>query len=185
MTTQTAIHQTKVLALSGSLRAGSVNTALLRAAAAAAPEGINVCVFESLGELPLFNPDLEASDPAAVRRLREQIIGADALLIACPEYAHGVPGAMKNALDWMVSNESFVDKPIALINSASRAKHAQAALREIVTTMSARVIEEACILLEGIVVAPRGIVDRAAVDSHLAQALKALQNAVFARTGNE
>jgi chromate reductase, NAD(P)H dehydrogenase (quinone) len=168
---------TKILAISGSLRARSINTALLRAAAAAAPPGIEVSLCQSVGCLPLFNPDLEASDPAPVRRLREQIIGANALLIACPEYAHGVPGAMKNALDWMVGNEAFVHKPVGLINAAARATHAQAALREIVTAMSARVVEGACLVLERRFVATQGIVDLAGVESDLARALQALRDA--------
>jgi chromate reductase, NAD(P)H dehydrogenase (quinone) len=177
MTSSATVLTTKVLALSGSLRAASINTALLRAAAAAAPQGVHVSLFDSIGDLPAFNPDLQASDPPAVRRLREQIMGADALLIACPEYAHGVPGAMKNALDWMVGNESFVHKPVALINAASRAKHAQEALREIVTTMSARLVQEACLLLEGSVVAPGGVVNQLAVNARLAQSLSVLRAA--------
>ena len=77
--------------------------------------------------------------------LREQILATDALLIASPEYAHGVSGVMKNALDWMVGNESFVDRPVGLLNASPRASHAQAALRETITTMSARIIDAACI----------------------------------------
>ena len=102
-------------------------------------------IADSLGALPLFNPDLEASDPASVAALYRQIVDADALIIASPEYAHGVTGVMKNALDWMVGNDSFVNKAVAIFNASPRAIHAPAALREIVKTMSARVIEEACI----------------------------------------
>ncbi len=135
----------KILAISGSLRRASLNTALLRAAVRIAPPGIEVTLYRGLGELPLFNPDLEATGPAPVAALREQILASDALLIASPEYAHGVTGAIKNALDWMVGNESFVNKPVALLNASPRATHAQAALRETVSTMSARLVEEACI----------------------------------------
>jgi NAD(P)H-dependent FMN reductase len=95
----------------------------------------------------LFNPDLEASDPAPVVALREQIIAADALLIASPEYAHGVSGVMKNALDWMVSSEAFVYKPVAVLNASPRASHALAALRETLSVMSAQLIESASITL--------------------------------------
>ena len=135
----------KILAISGSLRKASLNTTLLRAVARIAPPRIEVTLFRGLGDLPLFNPDIEATEPAAVVALREQIIASDALLIASPEYAHGVTGAIKNALDWMVGNESFVNKPVALLNASPRATHAQAALRETVSTMSARLIDEACI----------------------------------------
>lgn len=136
-----------ILAVSGSLRKASVNTALLRAITRMAPDDITVLLYRGLGELPLFNPDIESPEPAPVASLRRQIVAADALLIASPEYAHGVTGAMKNALDWMVGNESFVYKPVALLNTSARATHAQAALRDTLTTMSARIIDDACITL--------------------------------------
>jgi chromate reductase len=135
----------QILAISGSLRNASLNTALLRAVARIAPPGIEVVLYRGLGDLPLFNPDIEATDPEPVVTLRNQILVSDALLIASPEYAHGVTGAIKNALDWMVGNETFVNKPVALLNASPRATHAQAALRETVSTMSARLVEEACI----------------------------------------
>ena len=135
----------KILAISGSLRAASLNSALLRAVARLAPADISVVLYRGLGDLPLFNPDIEASDPPPVAELRTQILSADALLIASPEYAHGVTGVMKNALDWMVGCEAFVHKPVALLNASPRAVHAQAALRETVTMMSACIIDEASI----------------------------------------
>ena len=98
----------KILAISGSLRKASLNSALLRAVARITPAGIEVELFRGLGELPLFNPDIEVPEPAAVAILREQIMASGALLIASPEYAHGVSGVIKNALDWMVGNETFL-----------------------------------------------------------------------------
>ncbi|OBS09856.1 NADPH-dependent FMN reductase [Acidihalobacter prosperus] len=135
----------KILAISGSLRQASLNSLLLRAVARLAPAGIEVTLYRGLGELPLFNPDLEADVCTPVADLRRRILQTDALLIASPEYAHGVTGAIKNGLDWMVGNETFVDKPVALLNASPRAVHAQAALRETLCTMSARIIDEACI----------------------------------------
>lgn len=135
----------RILAISGSLRKASLNSALLRAVARITPPGIDVLLYRGLGDLPLFNPDIEPTAQASVEALRRQILNSDALLIASPEYAHGVTGAMKNALDWMVGNETFVDKPVALLNTSPRATHAQAALREIVSTMSARIVNEASI----------------------------------------
>ncbi len=135
----------KFLAICGSLRAASHNSALLRAMARLAPAATSIELYRGLGDLPLFNPDIEASDPAPVAALRARIIAADALLIASPEYAHGITGAMKNALDWMVGCEAFVHKPVALLNASPRATHAQASLREIVTMMSAQVVEEASV----------------------------------------
>ena len=136
-----------ILALSGSLRAASENTRLLRALARLAPAGVEVIVYSGLGELPLFNPDIEFPNPPAVAALREAINAADAVIIASPEYAHGVSAVIKNALDWMVGNESFVNKPVVVLNAAPRATHAYLALHEMVTMMSANVIDAACITL--------------------------------------
>lgn len=138
----------EVLALSGSLRAASENTRVLRAAARIVPADVRVTVYAGLGVLPLFNPDSEFPYPEPVAALRQAIISAQAVVIASPEYAHGISGVMKNALDWMVGNESFVDMPVALVNAAPRAIHAYLALRETVTMMSARVIDAACITLK-------------------------------------
>jgi len=136
----------RLLALSGSLRAASHNTNLLKAAQRLAPAGLEISLCEALGELPPFNPDFDIDvPPAPVRRLRAAVGSSDGLLIACPEYAHGVPGVFKNALDWLVGSSEFPNKPVALFNASPRAAHAQAALREILTTMSARLIDEASI----------------------------------------
>jgi NAD(P)H-dependent FMN reductase len=169
-----------ILAISGSLRAASLNSTLLRAAARLAPEDMRVELYAGLGQLPLFNPDLEASDPPAVAELRTALLDADGVLIASPEYAHGVTGAMKNALDWMVGSEAFVDKPVALLNAAPRAVHAQAALAEIVTVMSARVIQAASITLPilGSNLDEAGIVSHPAISVALRDALLALRAAI-------
>jgi chromate reductase len=90
----------RVLAISGSLRAGSYNTALARAAAAAAPAGVEVELFGGLGDLPLFDADLEGEEPDSVRRLRQSIREADAVLFVTPEYNGSIPGVLKNAVDW-------------------------------------------------------------------------------------
>ena len=97
-----------------------------------------------LGRLPLFNPDLEgaAEMPPAVRALHLAVANADALLIASPEYAHGVSATLKNALDWLVGFEPFIHKPVAVINAAPRAHHADDALRETLRTMSAGLVGE-------------------------------------------
>lgn len=90
----------RVIAFAGSLRTGSLNRALLRAAAANAPDGMHVDVWD-LADIPLFDGDIEAAgDPVAVVRFKRAIADADAMLIACPEYNHGVPGVLKNAIDW-------------------------------------------------------------------------------------
>src|SRR3954454_23290411 len=135
----------KILAISGSLRAASTNTALLRAAALLAPEEVEIDLYMGLGGLPHFNPDLEDAEPPAVTELRARVREAGGLLFAVPEYAHGVPGALKNLLDWLVGGEEFIYKPVALLNASPRATHAQASLRETITTMSGPLVEEASI----------------------------------------
>jgi NAD(P)H-dependent FMN reductase len=124
-----------------------MNAALLRATARLAPQGIVVELFHGLGGLPLFNPELEVQMPAAVARMHRAIDACDALLIASPEYAHGISGVLKNALDWLVSFEGFVGKPVAIFNASPRSVHALAALREVLTTMSAALVDDACLAL--------------------------------------
>ena len=133
----------RVLAISGSLRKASINSALCHAAVRLAPAGVRVTAFSELGDLPLFNPDLEAAPPLSVGRFREAVGSADALLIASPEYAHGISGPLKNALDWLVGFEGTVGKPIALVNTSPRAHHADESLREVLLTMSTVVVPEA------------------------------------------
>ena len=139
-----------ILAISGSLRARSSNTEALRAAAALAPEGVTVSLYDGLGTLPHFNPDLDGEGavlPPAVQEFRAQVGAATALLICSPEYAHGVPGSLKNALDWLVSGPEIVHKPIGLLNVSSRSTHAQASLAETLRTMSTTLVADASIVL--------------------------------------
>ena len=134
----------RVLAISGSLRAASINSALLRATARLAPRGIEVRVYPEIRALPLFNPDLEAKVPFEVSSLREAVAAADALIFASPEYAHGVTGVIKNTLDWLVSLEPFAYKPVAIFSASPRSQYADPALRETLQTMSASIVNEAC-----------------------------------------
>jgi chromate reductase, NAD(P)H dehydrogenase (quinone) len=132
----------QVLCLSGSLRRVSSNTSALLAAQQLAPTGLALTLYDGLGKLPLFNPDDETENlPPVVQVLRDAVGRSDALLIACPEYAHGVPGAFKNLLDWLVGSLEFPDKPVLLLNTSARGSHhAQDALCEILRTMSARLL---------------------------------------------
>ena len=136
-----------ILALSGSLREGSTNTALLEAACLLAPRQMELQLWNDQGGLPQFTPDLEAAPPQVVQKFRDLIGRADGLLIACPEYARGVPGAFKNALDWLVGGETFVCKKFALWNASPRAFEAQRSLRLVLETMSGICIEEAALSL--------------------------------------
>ncbi len=171
----------KVLAISGSLRATSSNTALLRAARRIAPAGVELELHDGLASLPHFSPDLDVDPlPGPVRELRARIASVDALMISSPEYAHGVPGSLKNALDWLVSSLEVIGKPVLLVSaSPGGALHAHAQLREILCTMNLAVVDggahvmvRARLNAGGEVVAPdllavlhRGLADLAALAS--------------------
>lgn len=139
--------EVKILGISGSLRSYSINTALLEVAQIIAPDQIEVRLAHGMGELPHFNPDLEPAIPKAVSKWRSSIGWADALVISSAEYAHGTPGSLKNALDWLVSGPEFMGKPVAIIGVAGRGLHARASLIEVVTMMDGRVIESASVMI--------------------------------------
>jgi NAD(P)H-dependent FMN reductase len=100
-------------------------------------------IYDGLGSLPHFNPDLVDTLPPAVADLHRRVEQADGLLLSCPEYARGIPGSFKNALDWLVGSTTFPGKPVALFNPSPRASAAQDALKLVLETMSARLIEAA------------------------------------------
>jgi len=171
----------KILAISGSLRARSSNTELLRAAQLVADPSWTFDHYDGLAALPHFNPDLDfegAAPPDAVRDLRARIAAADALLICSPEYAHGVPGSLKNALDWMVSDAAMIGKPIGLLNASARSTFAHPQLAETLRTMSTRLVDGASLVvpLDGRRLDAAGI----AADPDLAARLRAALDAVAA-----
>ena len=140
----------RLLAISGSLRAHSSNGELLRALVRVCAPEIEVEIYDGLASLPHFNPDLDQDGmvlPSAVQELRRKIAESDGLVISSPEYAHGVPGSLKNALDWLVSGPEMVYKPIALLNPSPRSLHAHASLAETLRTMSTTLVDGACIAL--------------------------------------
>jgi NAD(P)H-dependent FMN reductase len=140
----------KLLALSGSLRKGSSNTALIEAATAVTPDGVEIVLFDGLASLPHFNPDLDQEDLTVhpqIARLRTLVSMCGGIIISSPEYAHGMPGCLKNALDWLVSYQDFAGKPVVLWNaSAAGGQYAQQALIETLTVMSARVLVKASMI---------------------------------------
>ncbi len=134
-----------IVAISGSLRANSTNTKIIRAAAALLPEGTTLTVYEGLDSLPHFSPerdrDGETVSPA-VAHLRALLQAADAVLICTPEYAFGIPGSLKNALDWTVSSGSLNTKPVAAIAASplySGGVNAHAALLLTLSALGAQV----------------------------------------------
>jgi chromate reductase, NAD(P)H dehydrogenase (quinone) len=129
-----------ILALSGSLNPRSINSAVLRSAAtAAAREGIVVTVDDSVRGLPHFDPALEGAPPEAVARFRAAFETAAGVLLAVPEYAFGIPGAFKNALDWTVGSGSLYRKPVAVLSVAppGRGMHVRQALRLVLRALDA------------------------------------------------
>ena len=142
--TDSQVPPIRILALSGSLQSSSSNTALLRLAANLADPGTVVDVFETLGELPYFNPDLDVEPaPGAVADLRARVGAADGVLIATPEYAHEMPGVLKNALDWLVSSGELYSKPVAVLAAApspERGIYARAAVERTLDAEGARML---------------------------------------------
>jgi NAD(P)H-dependent FMN reductase len=138
----------RILAISGSLRVQSTNTSLLRAAQLVAPVPLDVVLYGEMETLPAFNPDLDIDPgPEAVLRFRAELRDSSAVVFSTPEYAHGIPGSLKNALDWVVGSGELSGKPVALMNASARGEYAQAALREVLKTMDARLVSEAEITL--------------------------------------
>ncbi|HWU63325.1 MAG TPA: NADPH-dependent FMN reductase [Ensifer sp.] len=127
----------KLLTISGSARAQSTNTALLRALADVAPPSIQVEVFAGIGDLPVFSPDREGDvTPAMVRGFQQKIAEADGLIIASPEYVRTLPGGLKNAIDWLVSGEHVIGKPIAIAHASHRGDDMLQTLRTVLSTIS-------------------------------------------------
>ncbi len=148
MSTGTTVDRTvRILGISGSLRAASHNTAVLRAAAALAEQGTRLERWRGLGEVPPFNEDDEAHPAEPVRAMRAAIDAADALLIATPEYNTTVPGQLKNAIDWASRPEGgcvLLGKPVAVVGASPSdygAAWSRAALHKAVASCGARVIE--------------------------------------------
>jgi chromate reductase len=141
----------QILAISGSLRIRSSNTALLHAAIALANDNLEFTIYDGLAELPHFNPDLDVDNALAlVRELRTQVKAADAVLICTPEYANGVPGSLKNALDWIVSSGEFMNKPVSVISASPSpmgGDKAHASLLLTLSIMDAKIVEGGTIII--------------------------------------
>ena len=170
----------RLLTVSGSLRAGSSNAALLSAAARLAPAGVTVSSYQGLAALPAFSPDLEEGSeplPAAVLDWRAAIAGADAVLISSPEYAHGIPGSLKNALDWVVGGSEIVDKPVGVLSASAASRFAHPQLIEVLKTMSASIVPEATVVID---IPRRGVdVERLVVNPVLGPALRNVVTALL------
>ncbi|WP_127531757.1 NADPH-dependent FMN reductase [Paenibacillus kobensis] len=154
---QEAVH---LLAISGSLRGASSNSKLLHAIGALLPDNVSCEIYAGIGELPHFNPDLDNDDPPdSVRAFRQTVKTADGVLLCTPEYANGVPGVLKNALDWLVSSGEFVYKPTAVVTASPNPRggnHANESLVLTLTMMTADIVEGGAVTLPFVVSAKFG-----------------------------
>ena len=174
-----------LLTVAGSLRAGSSNAELLDAAALVAPATLRVSRYSELAAVPAFSPDLDedpASAPAAVVHWRSALAAADMVLFSSPEYAHGLPGALKNALDWVVGSGELVGKPVGVINASAASRFAFPQLIEVLTVMSATIVPGGSIVID----IPRRGADSASLagDAQVAAALRGVLAALLTEFDN-
>ena len=139
----------KIFALCGSTRQNSINLALLKIIATLEKETIEVQIFTQLDYLPHYNPDIDNPEhiPSFVLNFRNKIRQADGILICTPEYAMGVPGTLKNALDWTVSSMEFSQKPTGLITASTSGEKAHQALLETLKVIEAKIDDETSLLI--------------------------------------
>lgn len=138
----------RILVIPGSLRASSSSNLILKAIISFSRKDSDIEVCNAIGSLPHFNdPEKE---PAQVMDFKKRIKQADAVLICTPEYAFGIPGALKNALDWTVGSGEFLDKPVGIVTASSQGEKAHSALRLVLTALSATIIEDASLLISSV-----------------------------------
>jgi chromate reductase len=135
----------RIFAICGSLRENSSNNILIRFLSTLLPPGVSYSIYHGLGTLPHFNDSEDGGKE--VEEFRKEIAAADGIIICSPEYAFGVPGSLKNAIDWTVGSGSFVDKPLVLITAATGGEKAHVALLNILTAVSAKVPEDGALLV--------------------------------------
>jgi chromate reductase, NAD(P)H dehydrogenase (quinone) len=165
-----------ILLVTGSTRGRSTNTAALRTAHAAPPDGVHTVLFEQLADLPAFNPDADAEHPhPAVAHLRASLDAADAVLFCTPEYAGTLPGSLKNLMDWTVGTGELYGKPVALLSVAApgRGEGAEATLRVVLGYVDAKVLEDACarVFVHRDAVGPDGLIADPSTRAALADVL--------------
>lgn len=138
----------KIIAISGSTRQNSANLNLIKAIIEFSFDQLDITIFNSLTGIPHFNPDLDSDDPPqAVADFRKQLSAAQGILICTPEYAHGVPGSLKNAIDWTVSSMEFSHKPVALITASTEGQLAHQSLMQTLKVIEADIPEDSQLLI--------------------------------------
>jgi chromate reductase len=182
---------TRILLVSGSMRAGSSNAAVLRTVRELAPEGVETELYERLATLPHFNPDDDHDplDPAVVE-LRAAIAAADAVLFSTPEYAGALPGSFKNLLDWTVGGGEIYGKPVAWINASglhapTGGKDAHDSLRTVLGYTGGVIVEDACVRapVARAMVGDDGVIADEVIRERLAETIEALVSHVRVATG--
>jgi chromate reductase, NAD(P)H dehydrogenase (quinone) len=170
----------QILGISGSLRAESTNTRLLRAAQKLAPPGADLNLTTCVARLPPFNPDIAPEDSDDIAQWVAEVRAADGIIVSTPEYARGYPGALKNALDWLVNTNAFVSKPFMLLNASARSTVAQQTLTTVLETMSGIHVEAASVTIPllGTNLSVEQIVENRAFAALIRQALLAFAAAV-------
>lgn len=138
-----------IFAISGSLREGSSNHNILQLLGKMIPNGFNYNTYDGLRDVPAFDPGIDNDNPPIpVANLRQQLSQADGIIICTPEYAFGVPGALKNALDWTVSSGSFSGKPTALITASTGGENAHEAMIKILGAVDTKFSPETTLLIQ-------------------------------------
>lgn len=180
----------RILLVSGSLRSGSTNSALLRTARVVAPEGVETVLYEGMGGLPHFNPDDDAEGLPVephVAELRKALADADAVLVSTPEYAGALPGSFKNLLEWTVGDGGTYEKPVAWVNTSGPAAPTGAAdahdsLRKVLGYVSAEIVEDACVRIPVArgAIGSDGLIDDAGIRAEVATVLGTLARHVAA-----
>jgi len=175
----------KILAIPGSLRTNSSSNKILSAVISMAPAEVSIEQFDGVGNLPHFN-DSDDVDPR-VEAFRTKINAADAVLICTPEYAFGVPGSLKNALDWTVASGEFIDKPVGFITASSQGEKGHAALLLILTAISSTVVSDATLLISFVrsKLDPEGKIKDPQVSNGLNRVLRALVQSVETKNSFE
>jgi chromate reductase len=139
----------KILAISGSLREGSSNHAILKYLGSVVPVDSGYSIYDDLAIIPAFDPGLDNdTPPVSVKNLRKQLTDANGIIICTPEYAFGVPGSLKNMLDWLVSSSTLVDKPVALITASLGGEYAHASLLLTLGALTAKLSDETNLLIQ-------------------------------------
>ena len=180
----------RVAGVPGSLREGSLNKGLLRAAVELAPAGMEIQIYTRLGDLPPYNDDVfQKGDPEPVADLKTFISRADAILISTPEYNYGIPGVLKNAIDWVsrpVATNALRNKPVAVVGASTGAfgaAWAQAELRKVLAALGARVLDVELPVPHAHTRFEEGELIDDEIRANLAEAVEALAAEIRAREG--